>query len=418
MTMQIKNYRLMYLAPRILDATARPEPKLSGYFRHELVIAATRRRDAVQVVLDRGGVVLDIIKIKPKGALSRLFGSRTGRSYKQKFLQALSFNVRSGLSPEKALEQVILGELGEPRVVLNQALNALRQGFGFVQALELLNWFDDATLAVMRAGEAAGELSKSLETAVAFYDKGSATIKLMFGAVAWTMLDLIMAVSTVIGMRFGLIEQLKASPLQSDNAALVAKFKTSLMVAEQVNNGLLALSFVVFVILMYFTMMLLSPDQKVRAQAFALLERVPLINRLLVCSGLSSTMSVLSSLLTGGVSFLAGINIARRGTLTKTVNQFWLDVAARTEIGEHPSTAFNHVLLDGSERLLIRAHKDQAQLAECLTSISQTREEVANAAAKKFAIVAFIASLVYSGIAVLFSLAVVYLQNQTVLSGA
>ena len=194
--MPIANFRVQYLAPQMLDATARPDEKLLGYFRHELVIAASRKREAIQMVVDRGGVVLDVFEIPVKGPLAKLFGTKVSRSYKQKFLHAIAFNVRSGLSPEKALEQVILGELGEQRLVLNQALNALRQGFGFVQALELLNWFDDSTLAVLRAGEAAGQLSKALETAVGFYEKGSATLKLMFGAVTWTALDLIMAVST------------------------------------------------------------------------------------------------------------------------------------------------------------------------------------------------------------------------------
>lgn len=416
--MQIKNYRLLYLAPKILDGTARPEPRLSGYFRHELVVAATRRRDAVQAVHDRGGVVLDVMKIRHRNAVQRVLKGSISRAYKQKFLQALSFNVKSGLSPEKALEQVILGELGEPRVALNHSLNALRQGFGFVQSLELLGWFDDATLAVMRAGEKAGELSKSLETAVGFYTKGTATLKLMFGAVVWTVIDLIMAVTTVISIRFGLIESLKKSPLKSDNVALVARFKFWLGLAENINDLLLVVSFLAFALMLYFTMMLLSPDPKVRGQAYALLERVPVLNRLLVSAGLSATMRVLASLLGGGVSFLAALNIARRGTLSRTVDAFWGDVAVRAEIGEHPSNAFNHVLLDGSERLLIRAHKDQHQLAECLSSISASREEVASTQAKKFAVIAFLASLLYSGIAVLFSLAVVYLQNQAVISGA
>lgn len=272
--MSISNFRVEYLAPQMLDATARPDERLSGYFRHQLVITASRKREAIQQVIDRGGVVLEVFELKAKSRLSRLLGSKVSRSYKQKFLQALAFNVRSGLSPEKALEQVILGELGEPRLALNQALNALRQGFGFVAAVELLNWFDDSTLAVLSAGEAAGQLSEALETAVSFYEKGSATLKLMFGAVTWTALDLIMAVSTVVGMRFGLIEQLKTTPLVSEDPAKVAQYQSSLALAEWVNNGLLAFSFVFFLVLLYFTMLVLSPDQKTRAQAFGMLEKV------------------------------------------------------------------------------------------------------------------------------------------------
>ncbi|MCQ8897572.1 type II secretion system F family protein [Limnobacter humi] len=415
--MSLCNFRIRYLAPSMLDATGRPDPALTGYFRHELVVAASKPREAMQAVIDRGGVVLELTEIKPSGQIKRLFNPSVNRSYKQKFLQALAFNVRSGLSPEKALEQVILGELGEPRVALNESLNALRQGFGFVQSLDILNWFDDSTLAVLSAGEAAGQLSKALETAVSFYEKGSSTLKLMFGAVTWTVLDLIMAVSTVIGMRFGLIEQLKKTPLLSDDPGKVARYQTSLHLAELVNNGLLVLSFVFVVVLLYFTMMLFSPDAKVRAQALGFLEKTPVLGPLLACSSVSATTRVLSSLLRGGVTFLTAVSIARKGTLVPSVNAMWGDIIARSEIGEHPAAAFNHPMLDSSERLLIRAHRDQSQLAECLDSISSTREDRANTLAKKFAAFAFVASLVYSGIAVLFSLAVVYLQNEVVLTG-
>lgn len=416
--MSIANFRVQYLAPQMLDATARPDDRLIGYFRHELVIAASRKREAIQMVIDRGGVVLDVFEIPVKGPLARLFGAKVSRSYKQKFLYAIAFNVRSGVSPEKALEQVILGELGETRLVLNQALNALRQGFGFVQSLELLNWFDDSTIAVLKAGEAVGQLSQALETASSFYEKGTATFKLMFGAVAWTALDLIMAVSTVIGMRFGLIEELKKTPLTSEDPDKVLQYQNSLALAENVNDGLLIFSFLFAVILVYFTMMVLSPDVKTRTQAFRMLEKVPVVGQLLVCAGLAATSRVLASLLTGGVAFLSAVQIARKGTITPSVSQFWETITNRSEIGETPAVAFNHPMLDSSERLLIRAHKDHEQLAECLVSISQTREEKANSAARRFAVIAFLASLAYSGVAVLFSLAVVYLQNELVLSGA
>ncbi|WP_370260687.1 type II secretion system F family protein, partial [Limnobacter sp.] len=226
------------------------------------------------------------------------------------------------------------------------------------------------------------------------------------------------ALATVIGMRFGLIEELKKTQLASEDAEKVANFQASLALAQNVNDVLLALSFAFIVLLGYFSMLLLSPDPKVRAQAFGVLERVPVVGQLLVSSGLSATCRVLASLLMGGVTFLNAVRIARKGTIAPQVTEFWRAIKARSEIGEPPAVAFNHPMLDSSERLLIRAHKDQAQLAECLMSISQSREDRANAAAKKFAVLAFIASLAYSGIAVLFSLWVVYLQNELVLSGA
>ena len=175
----LQNFRIQYLAPRMNDSTARPVKNLSGYFRHEIVVAAPREQDALQTIVEKGGVVLDLEVMREKSNLERFFSGRISRSYKQKFLQALSFNVQAGLSPEKALEQVILGELGEPRLALNRSLNALQQGYGFVQCLEMLEWFDDSTVAVLRAGEAVGRLSQALDTAVGFYARGTNTIKLM-----------------------------------------------------------------------------------------------------------------------------------------------------------------------------------------------------------------------------------------------
>lgn len=415
---ELRNYRIQYLASRMLDGTARPERKLSGYFRHEIVVAAVHEQEALLNIMERGGVVLKVNALQEKNALSRLFLGRISRSYKQKFLQALAFNVQAGLSPEKALEQVILGELGEARLILNRSLNALQQGFGFVESLEILQWFDDSTLAVLRAGEAAGRLSQALETAVGFYSRGSATIKLMFGAVSWTVLDIFMAVSTVIGMRFGLIEELKKNPILSEDPAKVQQFKDAVHLAQNVNDGLLIFSFLFILVILYLLLMLLSRNPEVRKQCYQILERIPLIRVLMVSSSLSNTMRVMSSLMGGGVAFLESLHISKRGAFSPSIKRFWDDVQARTEIGEPPSSAFNLLELESSERLLIRAHRDQAQLAECLESIALTREERANIAAKRFAVMAFVGSLLYSGVAVLFSLVVVYLQNQTVLSGA
>lgn len=415
---ELHNYRIQYLAPRMFDGTARPEKKLSGYFRHEIVVAAAHEQEAVLNVMERGGVVVQVNTLRERNVLERLFLGRISRSYKQKFLQALAFNVQAGLSPEKALEQVILGELGEARLALNRSLNALQQGFGFVQSLEILQWFDDSTLAVLRAGEAAGRLSQSLETAVGFYARGSDTIKLMFGAVSWTILDIIMAVSTVIGMRFGLIEELKKNPLASEDPTKVQQFKDAVHLAQNVNDGLLIFSFIFILGLIYIGLMLMSTNPEVRRQCYQILERIPLIRVLMMSSSLSNTMRVMSSLLSGGVAFLESLHISKRGAFSPSIKQFWDDVQSRTEIGEQPSSAFNLLALESSERLLIRAHRDQAQLAECLESIAQTREERANQAAKRFAIFAFVGSLLYSGVAVIFSLVVVYLQNQMVLSGA
>jgi len=79
-------------------------------------------------------------------------------------------------------------------------------------------------------------------------------------------------------------------------------------------------------------MLVLSPDQKTRTQAFGILEKVPVIGELLICSGIAATTRVLGSLLTGGVAFLNAVQIARKGTITPTVSLFWQTITDRSEI--------------------------------------------------------------------------------------
>lgn len=415
--MKLRNYRVVYLFAGMLDGTARAVGSPKGFFQHELVVVAARARDAMLVVQEKGGTVLEVKAIN-ENRFTRLFNDRVSRNYKHKFLQSISFNVRSGLSPEKSLEEVVINEVGSHRPALNRVLEALRQGFGFVESLELLNWFDESTLAVLRAGEASGRLSQALNTAVSFYQRGSALIKLMFGAFIWTLLDLFMAVSTVVGIRFGLIEELKKSPILSEDQAIVDQFYDALEMAEWVNDFLLIVSFIFTVIVLYLVAMVLSPDQKTRGQGFAILEKVPIISEVLKSGGLGSTTRVMGSLLSGGVLFLDALRISKKGAASPTVQRFWEDIETSTEAGIPPSQSFNHLFLESSERLLMRAHRDQKQLAEALESVADARDERATTKAKQFSVVAFLVSLVYSGIAVLVSLFVVYLQNQAVLSGA
>ena len=73
-------------------------------------------------------------------------------------------------------------------------------------------------------------------------------------------------------------------------------------------------------------------------------------------------------------------------------------------------------LLDASEMLLIGSHTTQKQLALVLFSIAEQRDNLALKASKQFAVMVFLASLIYSGVAVLFTLWVVYLQNSQMMS--
>jgi type II secretory pathway component PulF len=359
---RITNFRATYLLPYIMDGSAIPDRSMPGYYRHELVLSAFSEREVLAEIRDRNGVVLDVIKLPPRNPLF----TRVSRVYKQQFLQALAFNVQAGISPDRALEQVILGETEANRVQLNVAQNTLKRGRGFLEAIEALGWFDETTLAILHAGERTGQLPRALQTTVDHFYKQSNTMKMMFGAIVWTIFDLFMAVSTVIGMRFGLIPSLAEQGIKSEDPAKVEAFKSSLKLATVVNDFLLIATTVVILLIIFVMIAYLGPDDKFRKKVDSAIMKAPLVSQALLHSGMATTTKIMASLLRGGVTFLNAVTITAQGTRVPLVVEFWNSIRTRAEKGEAMVMAFSHEMLTGSERMILRSHADQDQLAHTM----------------------------------------------------
>jgi hypothetical protein len=86
--------------------------------------------------------------------------------------------------------------------------------------------------------------------------------------------------------------------------------------------------------------------------------------------------------------------------------------------GEPIANSLIHPLVTGSERIIIVSHTDQSQLGAAFASVAASRDVQASGAARRFSFLIFVASLVYTGAAVLFTLWVVYLQNQQMMAAA
>jgi hypothetical protein len=66
--------------------------------------------------------------------------------------------------------------------------------------------------------------------------------------------------------------------------------------------------------------------------------------------------------------------------------------------------------------MLIASHNTQRELGEVLERIAERRDGIALSASKSFSLWMFVASMMYSGIAVMFTLYVVYVQNKQMMS--
>jgi type II secretory pathway component PulF len=226
-----------------------------------------------------------------------------------------------------------------------------------------------------------------------------------------------MAISTVVGLRFGLIPSLAEQGLKSEDPLKTANFQRSIEIATLANDVLLAGTVLMVIAGVVMAVAYLGPDEKFRRKIDAMVMKAPIISKALLHAGMATTTKIMASLLKGGVTFLNAVTITAQGTRIPMVVAFWSSIKRRAENGEQVAMAFSHELLSGSERMILRSHADQEQLAHTMDIVSGNRDEMARRASKQFAIIAFVVSLIYSGIAVLFALWVVYLQNETVMTG-
>ncbi|MFO0512923.1 MAG: type II secretion system F family protein, partial [Gammaproteobacteria bacterium] len=338
-------------------------------------------------------------------------------AYKLQLLQAVNYNVRGGMSAARALEMVVEGETGANRGLLHPALTVLRTGGTFPEAMRALGFFDSSTLSIIEAGERTGRMKDSLNAAAGHYEKTSNGLKAMFGAVSWTLLDIGFAVSSIIGLRLSLLPTLAdtaktTGETESEREAFKALVDQAYMVNDILIGGTVVLLAFVFVGIYGY----LANVRAIRDRAEAIMARVPALGTALLNTAISTSFTVAASMLRGGVGFLPSAATAAAGADHLQVREFWSNAVQRVETGETIPRSLNSPLLNSSEAMLIASHNTQRELGEVLERIAERRDGIALSASKSFSLWMFVASMMYSGIAVMFTLYVVYVQNKQMMS--
>jgi type II secretory pathway component PulF len=409
------NYRVVYLMPRPENLMAQPDKDVPGYYRHATLLASPDARSIISEIRQRGGLPLEVKEMRPKPA----WLSSVNRAYKLQLLQAINYNVRGGMSAARALEMVVDGESGPNRGLLNPALTVLRTGGTFPEAMRALGFFDESTISIIEAGERTGRMRDSLNAAASHYEKTSNGVKAMFGAVSWTLLDIGFAVTSIIGLRFSLLPTLtNAAGSAGETPAEKEAFQKLVDQAYLVNDLLIGGTFILLAFVLVGIYGYAANVKSIRDRVDAVMARIPGLGTALLNGAISTSFTVASSMLRGGVPFLPSASTAAAGTGHLEVRNFWANAVQRVETGETIPRALNSPLLNSSEAMLIASHNTQRELGEVLERIAERRDGIALSASKKFSLGMFVASMLYSGIAVMFTLYVVYVQNKQMMSKA
>lgn len=375
-----------------------------GSYVTENIIAATRR-EALQEAMELG--------VPLKVTRDWQFGwKKIDKEYRQQFLLALSFNIASGMSAGKALEVVISSERGHERQLMEPALQIIKAGGEFSDAIDGLGMFDEATLSILRAGERMGAMKEAMSSAIEHMKKTNKSMKLMLSALMVIIMDIGVSATTVFGVQFYQLPKLRDEGITTKDPVALADFTRSLDYAFLL-NGILVATTVLLAILVIVVVASYSNKEmrEFRAKVDRALHHIPLLRDLLRHTSISSTMAICSALLHGGVMLTKAIVIVRGSTSSPVVSNYWQKIELKLELGEPVGSALQDgELLERSECLILASHTDQMQLSEAMKSISERRDDLATKAQMRFGKFAFWTGMMYSGAGVLIAIWVSYIQ--------
>lgn len=420
MSHTLHNFEVCYL----LRTPASPEQveftKAPGWFVHRATMVGTDAVSLAREIREAGGVPTRITAMPPRSAwrnLVTMVVSPVPTDFRQQFLQAVGFSISGGMSAFKALAHAIESDNGPQRAALNPALVILRRGGGFAEAITATELYDDSTLAILAAGERIGDLPSAIDSALAHAKTVTGSLLMVRAALAWMVLDLLSIVSTVWGIRFGFLPYIEKQGMETDAPEKLAAFKHSLQFAYVANDILLAVSLLAGGLFLLGAWAYWGRNPGLRRWVDLQIQRIPGIRDALLHGGFANACRVAASLLSSGVTLTNTLAIASQASRLTTIHDFWLTAVQRLDAGLAVADALNQSVLTSTERMLIQAHDDQSQLATTLNIMATQRDEMAKRGSKLFFQIAMGTTIVYCSLAVLVALYVVWIQNESLMSG-
>jgi type II secretory pathway component PulF len=404
----LKNFNVTYLLAHAADADAVRDRSATRYFRHRSIVVAENPQQVVSEVRRNGGIPVDIKVIKP----GLNFLNPVTRDYKQQFVLAIYFNTQAGLSAGRALKLVIEAENGPLRQRLNYANLILDGGGSFLEAMDALDFFDHTTLAIMAAGEKTGSLSNAINSAVVYFQARASTVKALLGTAVFTAVEVTFSILSLIGNRVLILPAIEKEIADNATPDKVIAIRQGIRIAAVANDLTLGLALALILCALGCTVGYFHGSAALRRSVEAVVLRIPFIRHIILHSAITNSTNVAVSLIRGGVDLVAAMAIAERASRVPRVVGYWQGAVKRIEDGEEIASALAQHPLESSERTLIRAHTDRAQLARAFEVIGERRENLALRAAKKFQVFSFVATLVFSLAAVLIALFVALIQNE------
>jgi type II secretory pathway component PulF len=354
-----------------------------------------------------------LIRIKErKPALLEWMDVRSA-AWQLQLLRALRFQSAT-TSTGTALLNIIEAETDpRKRIAFLPTRSVLKAGGAFSEALKQLKLLDAATMAIIIAGERAGDLKGVIVQAIAHVEEKGKQMKVVIAALGWLAFDILSIISTIFGAQFTFIPYLKNSASKSTtDPEAAAKFNAAIQTVTIINFFLMIMTVGAVAGLGTLAMVFWKNKHKPEHFASRMIAKVPLIGSYMCDSGMHDASLLMSRLLRGGVPLDEAIRIIMESSIDPTVRLYWKVCLDRLMAGVDSAKALARAPLSRAEQDQIRSIQSIDQLAEVFEGIGDERKGLAKAGQRKIMMAGVIFMMALFGAVVLTMIWLLMIQNQ------
>ncbi len=352
------------------------------------------------------------IKIEERGQPFLEWVDVRSGTWQAQLLRALRFQT-ANMSAGTALLNIIEGETDDrKRVAFLPCRTVLKAGGSFANALRALRLFDAATMAIITAGERAGDLKGVIAHAIQHVEDKGSQMKVFMAALGWMVFDIFSVISTVYSTQYGFIPYLEKTGTKATDPEALQKFNDALNLGKTLNMVMLLIltlgSVAVVGIAALFWFNRSKPDHF----ANRLFQKLPLFAQYLQDSTMNDTAKLMARLLRGNVPLDEAIKIIIESALEPSVRTYWSECRKRILAGVEPARAMARAPLTRSEKDQLGTIQSVEHLVEVYEGIAGERSLMAKAGQKKIVMVGMMLLFGTFGAVVLLMIYLLMVQNQ------
>jgi type II secretory pathway component PulF len=337
------------------------------------------------------------------------------KGWQIQLLRALRFQSVTA-SAGTALLNIIESE-SDPRrrLAFLPTRTVLKGGGSFSDALRALRLMDSATMAIITAGERAGDLKGVIQHAIEHTEEKGKGLKVIVTAISWLAFDISNVISVVWMAQVKGIPWLKENNKTTDPEKL-AHFNHAITIASWVNGSLLVLIMgIIFLAVLLFGLYWINRHRSDHFTA-RLMMKAPIVSSYIRNVSMQDSCKLMRRLLMGKVPLADAISIIVDSTHEPATRLYWTESRARIMAGVDPARALSRWPLNKAECDQITTIQSVDQLSEVYMSIAEERGQMAKTDQRRLTLMGIMMMMFILGAVVLNAIYLLSIQNEGLLN--